>query len=360
MKAYNTFRAAAVQAAPVYINKPNYFDSQATLEKALGLIAEASENGATLIVFPETFLPGYPYWSINLAQGPEWAGTWAEFLRHSIEVPGRETDALCQAAKRSNAYVVMGINERDAKYEGRMYNSILFISPQGEVLGTHRKVCITVQELFFHTRGDGGANLRVHDANFGKLSGLICGEHYHPLLRYNLIVQGSHVHCLLWPGYKGGAEELTTTIPVMTQSLAASGGLWAVASCTYIPPDQIPTDFYDNHAFDQTFGGSCIVNPFGQIVAGPETDKETIVYGDIDLKLNAAAKSIINLNGIYSRWDILNLGVREKFYQPVWPMDELGGASLPDMRASEVEELRREIALLEADVRRLRGENEAR
>ncbi len=145
----------------------------------------------------------------------------------------------------------------------------------------------------------------------------------------------------------------------MTQSLAASGGLWAVASCTYIPPDQIPSDFYDNHAFDQTFGGSCIVNPFGVIVAGPETDKETIVYGDIDLKLNAAAKSIINLNGIYSRWDILNLGVREKPYQPTWPVDELG-ASLGDIGASEVEELKRKIAMLEANVRRLKGEKEAR
>ncbi len=206
MKTYEKFRAAAVQAAPVYTNKPNYFDSEATLEKAMGLIAEAAGNGATLIVFPETFLPGYPYWSINLAKGPEWAGTWAEFLRHSIEVPGRETDALCQAAKRNNAYVVMGINERDAKYEGRMYNSILFISPQGEVMGTHRKVCITVQELFYQTRGDGGANLRVYDASFGKVSGLICGEHYHPLLRYNLITQGAQVHCLLWPGYKGGLK----------------------------------------------------------------------------------------------------------------------------------------------------------
>ncbi len=132
-----------------------------------------------------------------------------------------------------------------------------------------------------------------------------------------------------------------------------------MASCTYIPPDQIPSDFYDNHAFDQTFGGSCIVNPFGQIVAGPETDKETIVYGDIDLKLNAAAKSIINLNRIYSRWDIVSLGVREKPYQPIWPMDE-PGASLPDMTASDVEDLRRQIASLEAEVRRLRGEKEAR
>ncbi len=154
------------------MNKPDYFDSEATLEKALGLIAEASGNGATLILFPETLLPGHPYWSINLAKGPEWSVTWAEFLRHSIEVPGRETDALCQAAKRSKAYVVMGINERDATYEDRMYNSTLFIIPQGEVMGTHRKVCITVQEIFYHTRGDGGANLRVYDARFGQVGGV--------------------------------------------------------------------------------------------------------------------------------------------------------------------------------------------
>jgi hypothetical protein len=88
IKEYPAFKVAAVQAAPVYKNKPVYFDSKATLEKALSLIDEAARNGARLIVFPETFLPGFPYWSLDMAKGPEWAGTWVEYLRHSVEVPG--------------------------------------------------------------------------------------------------------------------------------------------------------------------------------------------------------------------------------------------------------------------------------
>ena len=97
-KEYQVFKAAAVQAAPVYKDNPVYFDSKSTLEKALELIAEATGKGAKLVVFPETWLPAFPYWSLNMTQGPEWAGIWAEYLRHSIEVPGEETDALCEAA----------------------------------------------------------------------------------------------------------------------------------------------------------------------------------------------------------------------------------------------------------------------
>jgi nitrilase len=128
IKDYPLFKAAAVQAAPIFKDKPAYFDSRATLSKAVALISEAARHGAQLIVFPETFLPGFPYWSLDMAKGPEWSGIWMEYLRHSIEVPSEETDALCRAGKSANAYVVMGINERDSKYDGRMYNSILFIN----------------------------------------------------------------------------------------------------------------------------------------------------------------------------------------------------------------------------------------
>jgi len=137
-----------------------------------------------------------------------------------------------------------------------------------------------------------------------------------------------------------------TAIPVMTQSLCLSGALWGIIACAYIPPDQVPTDFYDNNAFDQTFGGSCVVNPFGIIVAGPETFKETVLYADVDLKMNAAAKSIINLTGIYSRWDILRLAVNDGDYSPLQPMGS------PEAKfsahADEVKELRTRIKALEA------------
>ncbi len=163
LKEYPKFTAAAVQAAPEYRDKPVYFDSVATLNNVLDRIKEAASNGASLVVFPELHIPGYCHFAIDLTRGPEYTGIWAEYLRHGIEVPSEETDLLCTAARQANASVVIGINERDKKYDGRQYNSILYINHRGEILGVHRKINITVQELMIHTRGDGGRNLRVYE-----------------------------------------------------------------------------------------------------------------------------------------------------------------------------------------------------
>ncbi len=187
---YPKFKAAAVQAGSVFRDAPQWLDVRATLEKSTRLIDEAGGNGARLIVFPELFLPGYPYWSLDFNEGT-FGLIFSEYLRNSIEVPGPETEALGNAARRANAYVVIGINERDKKYQGRMYNSILYINPGGEVMGVHRKINITVQELFFHTPGQGGDNLKlVFPTEIGNLGGSICGEHHQHLLMYNWIMQG--------------------------------------------------------------------------------------------------------------------------------------------------------------------------
>ena len=323
LKEYPKFTAAAVQAAPEYRDKPVYFDSAATLNNVVAKIKEAASNGATLIVFPELHIPGYCHFAIDLRHGPEYTSIWAEYLRHGIEVPSEETDILCRAARQANANLVIGINERDKKYAGRQYNSLLYINNRGEILGVHRKINITVQELMIHTRGDGGRNLRVYDMDFGKISGLICGEHDQPLLKQCYIVQGTKVNCSCWPGYLGGAEELPWVTPAMTTAMAVSGACWCVLAANYIPPEKRPTDFYPNTDFYQSFGGSAIINPFGEVVAGPVRDTETIVYADIDLKLNEMARGIINITGLYSRWDILGLQVRENDYHPVVSMESV-------------------------------------
>jgi len=251
-------------------------------------------------------------------------------------VPGEETELLCEAARQAGANVVIGSNERDKKYGGRQYNSVLYISRAGEILGVHRKINITVQELLIHTRGDGGGNLRIHDMDFGKVSGLICGEHHQPMLKQCYIVQGTKVNCSLWPGCLGGGEELPWVAPALTTAMAASGACWCVLAANYIPPEKRPKDFYSNTDFHQSFGGSAIINPFGEVVAGPVRDQETIVYADIDLRLNEMARGIVNITGIYSRWDILGLQVRTSQYEPLvsmesveagWPeAADLGGA----------------------------------
>jgi nitrilase len=347
---YPVFKAAAVQAGPVFKDKPLYFDSRATLGKALNFIAEAGDNGAELIVFPETFLPGYTYWSRDLKKGQEFAVIWREYLRHSVEVPGEETKALCQAAKEANAYVVMGINERDKRYEGRMYNAILFLSRRGEIMGVHRKLNPTSQELLFHTRGDGGDNLRVFETDLGKIGGLICGEHYQPTLKHNLIIQGAQVNCSLWPGHTGTVIPLLAIAQIMTQAVCISGGLWGVLASAYIPKDQVPKDFYANSSFDTTVGGSCIINPYGEVVAGPAHDEETIVYHEIDLAMNPLAKSVINLTGIYSRWDVLSLGVRQRQYEPFFSLEDVEAGASATV-TDELSELRAKIEALEGKLR---------
>ena len=323
LKEYAKFTAAAVQISPVYHDKPVYFDMPATLDNAIKAIKEAASNGASLVVFPELHIPGYCHFAIELDRGPEYTSIWAEYLRHGIEVPSEETDILCRAARENKVNVVMGINERVARYGGRQHNSAVFINKQGEIVHVHRKINITVQELLIHTRGNGGTNLSVPEFDFGKVSALICGEHNQPMLWNNYVIQGTKVNCSMWPGYLGGAEELPWVTPAMTTAVASTGACWCILAAEYIPPEKRPKDFYPNTSFYQSFGGSAIISPFGEIVSGPVRDQEGIVYADIDLKVNEMARAIINITGLYSRWDILSLRVRQEDYEPIVPMEAM-------------------------------------
>jgi hypothetical protein len=218
--------------------------------------------------------------------------------------------------------------------------------------------------------GDGGDNLRVFETDVGKIGGLICGEHYQPTLKQNLIIQGAQVNCSLWPGYLGGAEELPWVTPAMTTAVASTGACWCILAAEYIPPEKRPKDFYPNTSFYQSFGGSAIISPFGEIVSGPVRDQEGIVYADIDLKVNEMARAIINITGLYSRWDILSLLVRENEYEPIVPMESLEAAALAqatdlgatrrvaEAGSAEIKELREKIAELERRLRDVEANNE--
>ncbi len=343
------FKVAAVQAGPVLKDEPQYFDAGATLEKAVSLIEEAGKNGARLVVFPECWMPAFPYWCLDYRDRGRFVDIWAKYLWSSVEVPGRETEALGAAAKRANAYVVLGINERDAKFAGRMYNSMLYINSRGEVMGTHRKICNTVQERLFHTPGDGGANLEtVFKTDIGNLGGLMCGEHSQLLLSHHWIMQGIQVHCALWPGRTG----LETITDVKTRAFCITAGAFGVLAATYIPEKDQPKNFFPNSLFSTPNGfkgGSGIVSPGGRYIAGPVYDKETIVYGDVDLAEVDRSHSTANLTGVYSRWDLLSLNVQQSTYQPAVPMANTrlqAGAS----EASTVRDLEARLRLMEQEM----------
>ncbi|WP_322027898.1 carbon-nitrogen hydrolase family protein [Burkholderia sp. BCC1977] len=310
------FLVAAAQLGPVYCDKPKYFDSAATLNKAVKAIAEAGKKGAKLIVFPELFLPGYPYWSVDFAHGDEFAKIWREYLYHSPTVPGPETAALCKAAQDAGIVVAMGINERDAYDEGRMYNTILWIGADGRIMGTHRKLVITVHEQYYHVQSDvtinePGDNIRTYDTDFGRVGGLICGEHYQHLLQQNLINEGEQIHVALWPGHYDSPDpkgySLKVVAEICTRNHSIAGQSWSILAGAYLPEDERPKNFYSNNVFDHTYGGSCIVNPGGAVVAGPIYNKEEILYAEVDLGEIPLVKSVANMKGIYDRHDVIGL-----------------------------------------------------
>jgi nitrilase len=347
-QAQKVFKVAAIQAGPVLGNAPDWFDVPATLQKAVSLIDEASRNGARLVVFPETWLPCYPYWGYDYSAGPLYRD-----LRNSIVVPSRETEALCEAARRTNTYVVMGMSERDARYHGRMYNSILYIGPDGSVLGVHRKICNTHMERLFHTMGDGGDNLKtVFETELGYLGGSICGEHSQLALMYNWIMLGVQVHCSLWPGLISTRNESD----ICTRSFCWAAHSFGVMSATYFPEESLPRDFYKNSHFNVPgafCGGSGIVGPLGTYIAEPIYDQEAIIYGDIDLLEADKARFAVNLTGAYSRWDIIGLRTRDGEYEPIAEMRAgCGPECVPRPGPTETAEADR-IRQLEARVQHL-------
>ncbi len=345
-----SFKAAAVQAGPVVRDAPQYFDVQSTLDKAVSFIGEAGRNGARLIVFPEGWLPCFSYWSLDLNDTAAFIDIWAKYLWSSIEVPGPETEVLCAAARSAGSYVVMGINERDKRFQGRMYNSILYLGPGGQIMGTHRKICNTVQERLFHTPGEGGDNLKtVFKTEIGNIGGSICGEHQQLTLVYNWIMQGIQVHCSLWPGYTHLAEHTD----ILTRATCISAKAYGVLAAGYISEEDRPKKFHRNSYFNipgSLRGGSGIISPRGEYIAGPVYDQETIVYGDIDLAEIDRSRFAVNLSGIYSRWDLLNLNVRQEPYEPMVDMEKaetmFSGLGRTKDLEEKVKQLEQQIAAL--------------
>ncbi|RZM22713.1 MAG: carbon-nitrogen hydrolase family protein, partial [Pedobacter sp.] len=179
------FKAAAVQASPVFLNV------DATVDKACSIIAEAASNGASLVAFPEVFVAGYPYWNwiMTPVQGSKW---YEKLYVNSITVPGPEVDRICKAAKEHNCHVVIGVNERGQSF-GELYNTNLIIDNHGVVVGKHRKLVPTWAEKLTWTGGD-GSSLKVYNTEIGPIGTLACGENTNTLARFALLAQGELIH----------------------------------------------------------------------------------------------------------------------------------------------------------------------
>jgi nitrilase len=299
------FKVAAVQATPVFL------DREATIDKACELIAAAGSEGARLIVFPEAFIPSYPDWVWVIPSGEEGVlnELYAELLTNSVTIPGDATDRLCRAAKLANAYVVMGMNERNVEASGAsLYNTLLYIDAQGEILGKHRKLVPTGGERLVWAQGD-GSTLQVYDTPLGKLGGLICWENYMPLARYTMYAWGTQIYVAAT--WDRGQPWLSTL-----RHIAKEGRVYVIGCCIAMRKDDIP-DRYS--AMKQKFyaeadewiniGDSAIVNPEGEFIAGPVRKQEEILYAEIDPRMMQGPKWMLDVAGHYARPDVFQLTV---------------------------------------------------
>jgi predicted amidohydrolase len=288
------FTAAAIQAAPVFQ------DREATVDKACELIAEAGRAGAKLIVLPETWIPGYPFWHTGDALRS--AETFAELWKNSVEVPSVATSRLGRAARAAGAYVVVGINERDLATRGTLYNALLYIAPTGEVMHRHRKLMPTFTERTIWGFGD-GSDLDVLQTELGRIGGLICWEHEMTLAKYALYAQGEQVHCAAWPAY----PMQNNHIDFGMRQYAFEGACFAVSACGVVTPGSLPKALGGERVHAN--GGSAIIGPDGEYIAGPVYDTEEILYAEIDLELALRQKHSRDVGGHYARPDVLQLVV---------------------------------------------------
>jgi nitrilase len=298
------FRVAAVQAAYVLM------DREATTQKVEALIEQAAARDAKLIVFPEVFVPGTPIW---IDAVPIWDGDEAWFARlvdQAVVVPSATTDRIAAAAQAADAYVVVGVDEREP-HGTTIFNTLLYFGRDGRLLEKHRKLMPTGSERTVWGMGD-GSMLNVVPTDLGRLGGLICWENYMPLARFHLYAQG--VEVWVAPTLARGDGWIATM-----RHIAREGRVWVIGVNPCVRVDHIPADFPgrdrvwrvldDDKAEWVEPGNSVICNPNGEIVAGPLRYEEGILTADVDLSKVDSARRLFDPTGHYNRPDIFQLSV---------------------------------------------------
>jgi nitrilase len=302
------FKVAVVQASSVVFNRDQ------TLEKLKRLTEQAAQQGARLVLFPEAFVSGYPRGlDFGAVVGSRTEAGREDFRRYwesSVDVPGPAVDQLSQTALANKIYLVVGVIERDG---GTLYCSVLFFAPDGAFLGKHRKVMPTGSERLVWGFGD-GSTLPVFPTELGKLGAVICWENYLPLLRAAMYSKGIEIYCA--PTADARDSWLSTV-----RHIAVEGRCFVLSCNQFNRRRDFPADYRSAFADDPDAivcrGGSCIVDPFGNFLAGPDLDGESILIAEVDPAQIVRGKYDLDVVGHYARPDIFQLSVDEKAKKPV-------------------------------------------
>jgi len=301
-----------------------FLDKEASLERAESYIAEAAATGAELIVFPEVWLAGYPYWTEGWDSSLQaWVGGRVAFRDAAVLAPSEDTERLGAAARRANAYVVMGCNEIDPRPEvSTIYNTLLFFDPEGRLMGRHRKTMPTFSERLFWGQGDAG-DLRVFDTEIGRLGGLICGEHVMTLMRAAMIGLGEEIHIAVFPGAfalhtgpeleEWDANHSSFWGHFSVRAHAMEAGAFVLSACGIIDESDIPDTFPHKGKMNIRYarGGSSIIAPLGIPLAGPAEGPQ-ILHAELQAWMVKAVKAIVDTAGHYSRPDVVRLLVNDQ------------------------------------------------
>lgn len=296
---------AVIQASPVM------FDKAKSTDKAVKLITEASQKGADLVVFPELFIPCYPYgltFGFTVGSRTE-AGRkdWKKYYDNSISIPGPETSQLCEASKAHHLYVSIGVSER-VESNATLYNTNILISPKGEILTIHRKLKPTGTERVVY--GDADSHFfPVASSPWGNIGSLICWESYMPLARVALYMKGVTIY--IAPNTNDN-EEWQATV----KHIAIEGHCFVINCDMFFTKKMYPEDLNESgevKKLNETVcrGGSCIVDPYGHYVTQPVWDREEVIVAEIDLQMVIESRMEFDVCGHYSRPDVLKLQIND-------------------------------------------------
>jgi nitrilase len=334
---YPTVKVAAVQAASVFL------DREGSTEKACRLIAEASRNGARVIGFPEGFIPAHPVWYHHHAATGALANRLSvELFKNAVEIPGPEVAALCAAARSANAYVVIGVCEKLPNTIGTLFNTQLYIGPDGTLIRKHQKIMPTVGERLVHTGGHGDT-FGAFPSEFGPMSGLICGENSNPLAVFALTAEGTRIHVMSWPNhFPVSGDPLKNRVAVDSQAFAQMSKAFVISACGTV--DERMIEMLEPNAEAKRFlrspdccGGSVIVAPNSRILAGPMGAEEGILYADCNLEIGVLMKLRHDFAGHYNRPDIFQLHINRRAPQIYAVHGAEGPEFLPDSGAAAPE-----------------------